>query len=113
MGVTMFMLTPASRAGRSSSSRKVGNVAVVVDENIGCGAGGEQGGLAFGAGDVGDHGLDGDAGGLANLRGGVLEQGAIAAVDDQRYAGFGECAGAGFAESLARCAYDGGASANP
>ena len=91
MGVTMFMVTPLSMAWRSSSRKlRQRRSAVVVDQDIGCRTGLEQCRLAFGGGDVGEHRRHGNVPGLADFRGGLLEQRLIASVDDERHPGFGQ-----------------------
>jgi hypothetical protein len=57
--------------------------AVIVDEYVGSRAGRQQRGLALGRGDVGGHRSDADARGAANVFGGLIEQCAVAPVDDQ------------------------------
>jgi len=86
------------------SQRRAG---VIVDQDIRGGTGFEQRRLAGGGGHVGRHRYDLDACRGANLRGGLLQARAIAAVDDQRHACLGQRVCTAAAQSLTRCADDG------
>ena len=86
---------------------------IVIDQNIGLRAGGEQRLLAFRRGDIGHHRRDLGAGRLAQFLGGGGEAILVEAVDHDLAAGLGQAVGAGAAEPAARRANDRLAARNP
>ena len=86
---------------------------IVVDQDVGLGAGGEQRLLAFGRGDVRRDRRDLGAGRLAQFLGGGGEALLVAAVDHDLAAGLGQAVRAGAAEPAARRADDRLAAGNP
>ena len=85
---------------------------IVVDQDVGLRAGGEQRLLAFGSRDIGDDRDDLGAGTLREFGGSGLQLLGVAPVDHHLAAGFRQCARAGLAEPAARCADDGLAAGN-
>ena len=103
----MFWMTP-SRIFSRSSSLKIAprRAAIVVDEDVGRRAGGEERCLARRAADVGDDRLHLDREARGNLGGGRFHRGAVAAVDDDIAARLGKRQRAAATEAAARSAND-------
>src|SRR5690606_34252463 len=80
--------------------------AIVVDENIDLGTGGEEGALDVRRADIAGDGGDADLETSGEIGGGRLEGGGVAAVDDEIAAGFGERHGATAPEATAGGADD-------
>ena len=80
--------------------------AIVVDEDVRVGTGGEQLGLHFRRAHVADHRRHGDAEAVGDVGRGQVERGRVAAVEDEIDAVLGERDGAAATEPAARRADD-------